>query len=733
MIVLSRRTQVLMVFGLVFALGCTLLFVRLGTGPIEVYDEGLYGMYGRNAMHSGQWLHAVDEKGAFPTGGAKFSKPPLVLGLVAASFKLFGPSLFALRLPFALSSLLIALICLAWGMRIGGPTRGISLGVGWSMLWLTCYGTYHYGRTATIEPVLIAFVMLALWAHSTALSRSGWAQFRWALLSSLGLVLAFFTKQLVCVLAALPIAMVELSRFRSERRLRWFLRNALVLGLPTLSALGWIYVVWRKVGKAAKTVLWEHAVANRVAGYEGHQHQNYLNRVTTHLDLNAPPFAWQLGLLGIGLCIASLWRRGRGKEPDAWLIAGCLFVAWLAFDVGSQSILPWYAMTLLPSLAFGNAWLISHALESVRAESGENPFERLAAGAGAACLLWLVSASARDFMPAVLAAALCAAALTFFLARAPLRVWPTLAALLAGLAVILIGSFARPTYAFTEADPLSTLGVALRKLHAKRVILDSRVKTHAYVRRTFFGSLSEPGSAPWKVHRPTDRPPDAFVEMRALPREIRPKRGVKLMRAGGCYAAFGKVSSAPFELAELEATLAKGKLTFEAEHMASERFDSLQSDPAASGWRTRRIGSRPWDRNTKAALVRSSTIELPKGEYTATFWIALQCSGENKDVLGSISVSPSADGEHDLRCDRKTASQSGRYLPIKLPVQLYGSGSLQVAITRKKGEIAFDRMELRLRPKPPDQEVKALTPEVEPPRKRTRRKPQRSAVTIGGH
>lgn len=700
MFVVPRRAQTLLALGLVLTLGCTLLFMRLGMGPLEVYDEGLYGMYGQNALHFKQWLHAVDENGAFPTGAAKFSKPPLVLWLVAGSFKALGPSLFALRLPFAVASLAIALICFGWGLKIGGPSRGLTLGLTWSVLWLTCHGTYHYGRTATIEPVLIAFVMLTLWAHANTLQRGGWAHALWALVGCLSLLLAFLTKQLVCVLAALPIAAVELSRFRSERFGNWFLRNTLILGVPTLGALAWIYVVWRKVGKAAQSVLWDHAVANRVAGYDGNHHQNYLNRVAVHLDLNATPFSWQLGLLGLSLCIASMWRKGKGREPDVWLLSGCLFVAWVAFDVGSQSILPWYAMTLLPSLAFGNAWLISHAVDAVRGRATTDTFERVAAGAGAAALLWLAAAAARDLMPSVLAAALCALLVTLCVARAPLGAWSVVGAALATLALVLAGSFARPAYAYSEPDALSKLGVALSQLRAKRVILDSRVKTHGYVRRTFLGSQSDSGVAPWKLHRKQDKPADAFVELRALPLEVSAARGIRLVRSAGSYAAFGKVWRAPFERKDLEATLlAKGKLTFEAEDLASERFDSLRSDASASGGKVRRLRRSEWDKTSKAALINSSTIEVPAGEYDATFWIALTCDGVKKDVLGVIGIAFAQGADTNLRCDKKVAPKSGRYLPFKVPVSLRSPMPLQITITHKQGEIAFDRMVLTPRAK----------------------------------
>src|SRR4051794_3045639 len=80
---MSIRTQWVLPLCLLLALGYLLVFYRLGNGPFFVWDEGLYGFYGQNALFHGKWLHAVDQDGDFPKL-LPFSKPPLSLWLVAA-------------------------------------------------------------------------------------------------------------------------------------------------------------------------------------------------------------------------------------------------------------------------------------------------------------------------------------------------------------------------------------------------------------------------------------------------------------------------------------------------------------------------------------------------------------------------------------------------------------------------------------------------------------------------
>jgi len=690
---MQRRLPFIVALLGVLAIGSFLLFFRLGAAPWELYDEGLYGMYARNALHYDRWLHAVDIQGSFPSRVAKFSKPPLALWLVAGSIHHLGPSLFALRLPFALASLAIALLSFVWGTQIQQGTRGIRLGFIWALLWLTCHGTYHYGRTATIEPLLIAFVMLAIFAHARAMRGGDRAALGWAAVSGLAITGAFFTKQLVCALAVIPIAALELRRLRDGATRAWFARFTLALGLPALAALGWGYSVWSKVGSDAASVLWQHAVVNRMGGYDGLQHRNHVSRVAEQLDLDAVPFAWELGALGLVLCLVSNLRERRPARDDVWLLGGFLLCAWLAFDVASQSILPWYVMTLIPALAFGNAWLVTFALAAFEDGWPSGRLGNVVVGAGCAAIVLVGAHAARGWAPALMAAVLISAAVAW-LSQASKTTHGQANLVFASLtAVILVGALGRANYSANEPDPLSTLGSALWKHGAKHVSLDDRVKTHGYTRVTFFGTLAESTRAPWKLGRPQAEKFDARVELASFPTELKPRRGLGLLRAAGAYAIWGDMTQPPFTPDDLKRALAKAPLTFEAEHMATDRYDTRADDGRASGGAVRRMERGLRARTDKALLVKGPTIELPAGKYKVTFWLATECTGFSGEVLGELSVSTGFSGaqKRRLNCHDKRAP-GGPYFSLEISLTLATPSPLHVALTHKQGSIALDKM-----------------------------------------
>src|SRR5690606_2040562 len=135
----------------VLVAAAALLLVGLGDAPLRPYDEGLYARLARNALAHGEWLHAVDADGSF---SEDFSKPPLSLWLTALSFRVFGVSMAALRLPFALGMLAVVVIAVAFGTRARGPAHGAL----WGAAITLGAAALRWGRFACIEPLFVAFV-----------------------------------------------------------------------------------------------------------------------------------------------------------------------------------------------------------------------------------------------------------------------------------------------------------------------------------------------------------------------------------------------------------------------------------------------------------------------------------------------------------------------------------------------------------------------------------------------
>jgi 4-amino-4-deoxy-L-arabinose transferase-like glycosyltransferase len=702
---MSLQRQAVWAFSALLALGMLVLFWALGSGRINIYDEGLYGMYGRTLLRYGVLLHAVDVHGDFPTGLVKFSKPPLSVWAVAASFKLLGPSLFALRLPFALASLAVTLLAFAFGRLLEPGARGVWLGFAWGVTWLICYGTYDHGRTATIEPMLLAFVMAALYAHARALA-STTRPLGWALLAGLAVSGAFFTKQLVCALAVLPMLVVEWRRRHERPRTPQVLRLMAALGTPALLASAWIGALYAKVGFATFRVLWNHAIVRRVSGFDGVHHQNYLNRVAELLDVDALPFSWQVGLLGLGL----LWlekARARNESSDgAWLIGSCFVCSWLAFDVGSRAILPWYVLTLLPPLALGNAWLVVRAVASViePAAHGGGRMSALIAAGGALALALASGLAALSFMPSPLALALALCAIVYCLREPPPPAARVRVLLAAFGCMLALGTFSREHYRGSDPDPLSALGQILYARGKTRISVDSRAQVHPYVLTTFFGADAEDTSTPpWQLPAAEAKQVQAWVEALCWPREVQPRAGVEVLREAGVLAWVGDLSQPPYAADALRLALDRGPLTFEAEHMESARFYTLDTDAQASNRLVRTANQRLLERVEDFSLAKGHTPELPRGRYVASFWLKMRCTGYRGESLGEARVSskrmPAKKKLLDCRVARTHDPEA--FTPLEVPFSLAAATPIDLELRSSQGEVSLDRVTIRLEREPP--------------------------------
>jgi hypothetical protein len=358
--------------------------------------------------------------------------------------------------------------------------------------------------------------------------------------------------------------------------------------------------------------------------------------------------------------------------------------------------LPWYAYTLLMPLAFGNALLITRACASVfaplRAPSGL--LAAVFAAAGAAASVMIAADATRTFLPTPLTAA----ALSGLLALCAYASTPDVllrrcaTALAVAFALLLCGVLLRERYAYAESDPGSVLGGQLAALGARRISIDSRAGFHDYARATFFGVKAVVDGAPWSTSKRSKKQPEARVEGEVLPREARGAAGQRVLRAAGMFAVHGTLTQHPFGLEQAERALAAGALTYEAEDLASARFDTLTYRSSASGGALRRMAGWPRKRPETFRLVHGTLSELPRGAYTAHFDIHAQCVllkgarlGEVTLALGSAQLA-----SKPLQCPEKRDDAR----PIVLDFTLQNPGRLGVTVRYDQGSIEVDRFTL---------------------------------------
>lgn len=290
-------------------LAAGVLLIRLGTlswssfGWYHGYNEAIYSKIAV-AYASHPWVPTLGNRPFFDT-------PPLLTYLMAASFRVFGHTEFAARLPS-----LLALPVFLWAVgRIASDRFGHDAGhravfLAASMPWVVLW----FGRAQT-DALLTAFVTLTYAGLQRVGTRSGW----W--MGIVGFALANFAKQDAILLwAAVP--------FLTNRE-----RAAKALFLGTIpSGMWWWLQIW-------------------------HNPQAVLASLSFHVHARAVPFAnWPYviafgAFLGVGvawLCIAG------GRRWALWAPA----LAFLGFALADSPV--GHEYYTLPAVGFlavlGSQW-----------------------------------------------------------------------------------------------------------------------------------------------------------------------------------------------------------------------------------------------------------------------------------------------------------------------------------------------------------------------------------------
>jgi len=217
-------------------LGALVVGVFQSSGELRLSwsDEIVYAVNGRRAadglgLTSGFYDHRVVLEQGLPTGDVHLPGHALIL---AASFRLLGPTEAAARLPSQLGFLAAALVVFAVGLRSSGPSAA------WiaALLFLAWPAMGSYAVSAMGELTLVALVALWLlcWERVLASSSSGWA-------GALGLLTGAALLHRESSLALVPPALAALARIPPPVRARalgLFAIGCVPLALLALGASG---------------------------------------------------------------------------------------------------------------------------------------------------------------------------------------------------------------------------------------------------------------------------------------------------------------------------------------------------------------------------------------------------------------------------------------------------------------------------------------------------------------
>ncbi len=135
--------------------------------------------------------------------GVRFlEKAPMMYWAIALSYKIFGVSTFAARLPLALSTLLLVLVVCAFGTWMGGERAGFYAGLALSV----GLGTYLFTRILIFEVILTLWMTIAFYFFLKVYY--GELSARWSYVCYACLAAAVLSKGLIGVVFPLGIIFV---------------------------------------------------------------------------------------------------------------------------------------------------------------------------------------------------------------------------------------------------------------------------------------------------------------------------------------------------------------------------------------------------------------------------------------------------------------------------------------------------------------------------------------------
>ncbi len=323
-------------------IGSLALFGWAARGPDYYnFDEGVYAEIAREIARTGQLLTPRCN------GVPYFEKPPLIYWFSALSFRLFGTTTWAGRLPIVLFGA-IGVVALYWLMALW---RNQTAARAASVCLATSFGYFIYARTLMMDAPLTALFVVAMAAFFSAWRRPERARPMLALTAA-SLGMAVMVKGLIGI--ALPVLAAAIAgTFSTDlraflKRIGW--RGGLMMAAIFVAvAAPWHLLVEIRHPHAMNHYL----VAGQLRRYlEGADSLDVVPLgVGAYLGATA---AWFMPwVIFLPPAIATALWEARRRSPDRDLLIAAL--AWsftaVAFFIVSPARLEYYALPALPGLA----------------------------------------------------------------------------------------------------------------------------------------------------------------------------------------------------------------------------------------------------------------------------------------------------------------------------------------------------------------------------------------------
>jgi 4-amino-4-deoxy-L-arabinose transferase-like glycosyltransferase len=170
--------------------------------PPSLMDDvdAVQAQIARNMLTSGDWVTARLD------GIPYLEKAPLIYWLIAASFKAFGATDWAARVPIVLAAVALAWLITAFGTWAFGRIAGFYAGLCIS----TCFGLFLFTRILIPDVLLTASIALSMWAFLRAIDETEPRPRGWALVLAASLGTSLLLKSLIGVVFPIGAAFLYL-------------------------------------------------------------------------------------------------------------------------------------------------------------------------------------------------------------------------------------------------------------------------------------------------------------------------------------------------------------------------------------------------------------------------------------------------------------------------------------------------------------------------------------------
>ena len=337
-----------------------LFFAGLGRLPLLEPDEGRNAEVGREMLVSGDWITPHYDSLVY------LDKPAVFFWMVAASFKAFGVSEFAARLPSAVMALATMLLVWFLGQRMYGNSAGVCAAVVFAVapLALVLAREVIFDMTLTF---LVTVAMVAFWLAE----EDDFRRFRFHALVFAAMGIAVITKGFVGILIPLVAALIyeaARGRWRQWLRLRWGWGLLILFA----AALPWFIAVSVRNPDFPRYAFWNESL-KRFTTAAAHRGGGIFYYIPVFL---AGFFPWSLFLMLAGWNRLRRWRelREESGRPALFLLSWAAWV-FLFFSLSHSKLPTYFLPAIVPlSILTGAVW------QNVGKKEQERPPDWLTAG-----------------------------------------------------------------------------------------------------------------------------------------------------------------------------------------------------------------------------------------------------------------------------------------------------------------------------------------------------------------